>query len=187
MSKSATGNVRCSCCGQNGYFGPSEEQWSLNVTCPYLTYQEENNLHNLMAWITFLTFPHGTDVQMSSYSATCVHISQGLDKDIFFKKGGWFCRRCDRCYSVYSQWMGQKFNFKSNDSGHVGLLQYHSILRWIHCAEKSMSETVITFWLFVDIRGFGNSAHVLHGTYYGCTLRLHWWDKVRWRPGPWQR
>lgn len=81
---------------------------------------------------TYLAFPHWTDVQ-SSYSATCVHISQGLDKDIFFKKGGWFCRRRDCCHGVNSQWMGQKFNFKSNDWCHVGL--YYSITLFSLCRE----------------------------------------------------
>lgn len=111
VGKSATGNVRCSCWEPKGYFGPSEEQWSLNVTCPHLVKRKTIyitcGLHHLL---TYLTFPHGTDVH-SSNSATRVHISQGLDKDILFMIGSWFCTPFGFCwFNMNSKWMRQKFN-----------------------------------------------------------------------------
>lgn len=89
-SKSATGNVRCSCCGQKGYFDPSKEQRRLNVPCPHLAKKRTINItFGLDHGSKYLTFSHGTDVQ-SSYSATCAHISQGLTRTFFLREGADF-------------------------------------------------------------------------------------------------
>lgn len=128
----------------------------------------------------YLTCPHGTDVQ-SLYSDPDAYILQGLTRT-FFKKGGGFCTIYGQCSNVKTQWMWQKFNLKSNDSCHVGLLSVFSQM----C-------TKINVWnsgnllLFVDIWGFSSKLPAPHGTYYKCIPGLWSLDKVRWRPGHCQR
>lgn len=149
--------------------------------------QEENNLHNL--WPGSLTiFDISTHIQQMCRAPIQLHLftfHKVLTRTFLLRKAVDLAQ----CMFTGAMWILSEWGKSSTRKAMISSLPCRTTIilfsDGLIVPQKSMSETVITFYCLLTLE---DSAAIFTSSMapnYRCILRLHWQDKVSWRdPDP---